>query len=80
MIELCFTETMVSVIVENGALPVLVKRLLASPPLEDAQLAYEYEVEKGSAFALGLLAIQVTSILSFLIFYSKLILDDFICT
>lgn len=48
-------------IVEGGAVPVLVKHLQA-PPSEEGDRGvrpYEHEVEKGSAFALGLLAVKV---------------------
>ncbi|XP_042401271.1 ARM REPEAT PROTEIN INTERACTING WITH ABF2-like [Zingiber officinale] len=59
------TEEAVSVIVEGGAVPALVKHLQEPPPLlvrdgsasgEDRPL--EHEVENGSAFALGLLAMK----------------------
>ena len=54
-----FVEEIVSVIVDCGAVPVLVTHLQL-PPLGDAPTRlYEYEVEKGSAFALGLLAVKV---------------------
>lgn len=48
-------------IVEGGAVPALVKHLQAPPILEgDRGLKpFEHEVEKGSAFALGLLAVKV---------------------
>lgn len=49
------------VIVEGGAVPVLVKHLQA-PPCGDGDAAlkpFEHDVEKGSAFALGYLAIKV---------------------
>ena len=52
-----------NVIVEGGAIPALVKHLQA-PPLVDRvekPLPFEHEVEKGSAFALGLLAVKVIS-------------------
>lgn len=58
---LCFVEDVVNVIVEGGAVPVLVKHLQA-PPSEEGDRGvrpYEHEVEKGSAFALGLLAVKV---------------------
>ena len=51
-----------NVIVEGGAVPALVKHLQAPPVGEsDCQSSkpYEHEVEKGSAFALGLLAVKV---------------------
>lgn len=49
-------------IVEGGAVPALVKHLQAPPSGEgDRSLKpYEHEVEKGSAFALGLLAVKVS--------------------
>lgn len=56
-----FAEEVVNVIVEGGAIPALVKHLQA-PPVEDCDkkaLPFEHEVEKGSAFALGLLAVKV---------------------
>lgn len=55
------SEDFVDAIVEEGAVPVLVKHLQA-PPYSDgdeAQKSFEHEVEKGSAFALGYLAIKV---------------------
>ena len=62
-----FAEETVDAIVECGAIPVLVKRLPA--PLADggdgAVVAFEHEVEKGCAFALGLLAVKVRSIFAF---------------
>ncbi|XP_042404917.1 ARM REPEAT PROTEIN INTERACTING WITH ABF2-like [Zingiber officinale] len=63
--ELAKSEEAVSVIVEGGAVPALVKHLQEPPPLlvrdgsasgEDRPL--EHEVENGSAFALGLLAMK----------------------
>ncbi|PON80129.1 Voltage dependent potassium channel [Parasponia andersonii] len=50
----------VNVIVEGGAVPALVKHLQAPPLLENDRgpKPYEHEVEKGSAFALGLLAVK----------------------
>lgn len=54
-------------IVEGGAVPALVKHLQA-PPLSEGDRSskpYEHEVEKGSAFALGLLAVKVTLLLLF---------------
>ena len=54
-------EEVVNVIVEGGAVPALVKHLQAPPTIEgDRSLKpFEHEVEKGSAFALGLLAVKV---------------------
>ncbi|XP_022722644.1 ARM REPEAT PROTEIN INTERACTING WITH ABF2-like isoform X1 [Durio zibethinus] len=58
--ELAKNEEVVSVIVEGGAVPALVKHLQA-PPCEDGDRSpkpFEHEVEKRSAFALGLLAVK----------------------
>ncbi|GMI71933.1 ARM repeat protein interacting with ABF2 [Hibiscus trionum] len=58
--ELAKNEEVVNVIVEGGAVPALVKHLQA-PPCEDDDRGpkpFEHEVEKGSAFALGLLAVK----------------------
>ncbi|PPR81814.1 hypothetical protein GOBAR_AA38896 [Gossypium barbadense] len=58
--ELAKNEEVVNVIVEGGAVPALVKHLQA-PPCEDGDRSpkpFEHEVEKGSAFALGLLAVK----------------------
>lgn len=58
-------EEVVSVIVEGGAVPALIMHLQAPPLSENDRiqkpLPFEHEVEKGSAFALGLLAVKVTS-------------------
>jgi hypothetical protein len=60
-------EEVVNVIVEGGAVPVLVCHLKV-PPTEAAAgeehqpRPFEHEVEKGAAFALGLLAVKVRSI------------------
>lgn len=54
-------EEVVNVIVEGGAVPALVKHLQA-PSCEDGDRSskpFEHEVEKRSAFALGLLAVKV---------------------
>ncbi|XP_038906693.1 ARM REPEAT PROTEIN INTERACTING WITH ABF2 [Benincasa hispida] len=58
--ELAKNEEVVNVIVEGGAVPALVKHLQAPPTVEgDRSLKpFEHEVEKGSAFALGLLAVK----------------------
>ena len=51
-----------NVIVEGGAVPALVRHLQAPPvsiDVDDGQRPFEHEVEKGSAFALGLLAVKV---------------------
>ncbi|GAV74791.1 Arm domain-containing protein/BTB domain-containing protein [Cephalotus follicularis] len=58
--ELAKNEEVVNVIVEGGAVPALVKHLQA-PPLSETDRGvkpFEHEVEKGSAFALGLLAVK----------------------
>ncbi|KAJ1423782.1 SKP1/BTB/POZ domain superfamily [Sesbania bispinosa] len=58
--DLAKNEEVVNVIVEGCAIPALVKHLQA-PPLSDCvqkPLPFEHEVEKGSAFALGLLAVK----------------------
>ena len=59
-----------NVIVEGGAIPALVKHLQAPPLAESDRLPrpmpFEHEVEKGSAFALGLLAVKVILLFSFL--------------
>lgn len=50
-----------NVIVEGGAVPALIKHLQPPPLPEHGDLKpFEHEVEKGSAFALGLLAVKVT--------------------
>ncbi|XP_031101251.1 ARM REPEAT PROTEIN INTERACTING WITH ABF2-like [Ipomoea triloba] len=59
--ELAKNEEFVNVIVECGAVPALVRNLL--PPVPEGErdsgpIQYEHEVEKGSAFTLGLLAIK----------------------
>ena len=69
-----------NVIVEGGAVPALVKHLQAPPRSEvdrSSTKHCEHEVEKGSAFALGLLAVKVTS--RFVIFeiFNQLILEPF---
>ncbi|KAM6545407.1 hypothetical protein CsatB_026143 [Cannabis sativa] len=58
--ELAKNEEVVNVIVEGGAVPALVKHLQAPPSLESdrGSKPYEHEVEKGCAFALGLLAVK----------------------
>ncbi|GAU14871.1 hypothetical protein TSUD_46640 [Trifolium subterraneum] len=60
--DLAKNEEVVNVIVEGGAIPALIKHLQA-PPVNDCvpkPLPFEHEVEKGSAFALGLLAVKST--------------------
>ncbi|KAM3707364.1 hypothetical protein ACJW31_02G019100 [Castanea mollissima] len=58
--ELAKNEEVVNVIVEGGAVPALVKHLQAPACSEGERSSkpYEHEVEKGSAFALGLLAVK----------------------
>ncbi|KAL3578213.1 hypothetical protein D5086_019717 [Populus alba] len=59
--ELAKNEEVVNLIVEGGAVPALVKHLQVPPSSEidhDASKPFEHEVEKGSAFALGLLAVK----------------------
>lgn len=58
--ELAKNEEVVNIIVEGGAVPLLVKHLQAPPSTaEDGGVKpYEHEVEKASAFALGLLAVK----------------------
>ncbi|KAK0607653.1 hypothetical protein LWI29_018177 [Acer saccharum] len=59
--ELAKNEEVVNWIVEGGAVPALVKHLQAPPPTSEADgnsKPFEHEVEKGSAFALGLLAVK----------------------
>ncbi|XP_027115635.1 ARM REPEAT PROTEIN INTERACTING WITH ABF2-like isoform X1 [Coffea arabica] len=59
--ELAKNEEIVNVIVDCGAVPALVRHLQAPPPVREGDSAprpYEHEVEKGSAFTLGLLAIK----------------------
>ncbi|KAB5537803.1 hypothetical protein DKX38_015336 [Salix brachista] len=62
--ELAKNEEVVNLIVEGGAVPALVKHLQVPPSSEidhDNSKPFEHEVEKGSAFALGLLAVKVCS-------------------
>ncbi|KAL3827938.1 hypothetical protein ACJIZ3_016740 [Penstemon smallii] len=59
--ELAKNEDVVNLIVDCEAVPSLVRHLQAPPPVREgdsAQRPYEHEVEKGSAFTLGLLAIK----------------------
>ncbi|GAB2220167.1 hypothetical protein Drorol1_Dr00007810 [Drosera rotundifolia] len=59
--ELAKSEDRVGDIVEQGAVEVLVKNLKEPPMEADEETTvkpYEHEVEKGSAFALGLLAVK----------------------
>lgn len=58
--ELAKNEEFVNYIVDGGAVPALVKHLCA-PPWSEGDVdskPFEHEVEKGSAFALGLLAVK----------------------
>ncbi len=61
LLVILFAEEVVNVIVEGGAIPALIKHLQAPPVTDCVQkpLPFEHEVEKGSAFALGLLAVKV---------------------
>jgi hypothetical protein len=56
-----FVEEVVDTIVDCGAVPALLVHLQTPPPLrgENGPKLYEHEVEKGSAYALGLLAVKV---------------------
>ncbi|KAG5587137.1 hypothetical protein H5410_047571 [Solanum commersonii] len=59
--EFAKNEEIVNVIVDCGAVPALVQHLQAPPHVsegEGSHMPYEHEVEKGSAFTLGLLAIK----------------------
>ncbi|KAK6937532.1 Armadillo [Dillenia turbinata] len=59
--EFAKNEEVVNLIVECGAVPALVKHLQEPPLLDDVQSSLkplEHEVEKGSAFTLGLLAVR----------------------
>ncbi|MCD7465984.1 hypothetical protein HAX54_002283 [Datura stramonium] len=57
------SKAIVNVVLDCGAVPALVKHLQA-PSLrsegDGGQMLYEHEVEKGSDFTLGLLAIKVS--------------------
>ncbi|KAA8527574.1 hypothetical protein F0562_034711 [Nyssa sinensis] len=58
--ELAKNEEVVNVIVDGRAVPALVKHLQAPPSEgEHSPKPFEHEVEKGSAFALGLLAVKL---------------------
>lgn len=61
---------MVNVIVDCGAVPALVKHLQAPAVVKgcSSPRPYEHEVEKGSAYALGLLAVKVIRVYCFLAF------------
>jgi hypothetical protein len=59
--ELAKNEDVVNVIVEGGAVPVLVCHLVEPAAVEAVQeqpRPFQHEVEKGAAFALGLLAVK----------------------
>ncbi|KAI3676410.1 hypothetical protein L1987_86017 [Smallanthus sonchifolius] len=57
--ELAKNEDIVNLIVESGVVPALVRHLQAPPSKEIAvPRPYEHEVEKGSAYTLGILAIK----------------------
>ncbi|KAK6141397.1 hypothetical protein DH2020_024845 [Rehmannia glutinosa] len=59
--DLARNEDMVNVIVDCAAVPTLVRHLQAPPLVREGDTGprpYEHEVEKGSAFTLGLLAIK----------------------
>ncbi|KAH9785864.1 ARM REPEAT PROTEIN INTERACTING WITH ABF2 [Citrus sinensis] len=58
LVEFAKNEEIVSLIVDNGAVPALVEHLQTPPQLTNAQIPYEHEVEKECAFALGLLAVK----------------------
>ncbi|PKA54839.1 arm repeat protein interacting with ABF2 [Apostasia shenzhenica] len=67
--DLAKNEELVNVIVENGAVPALVRHLQEPTPLPrdggcGGERHYEHDVEKGSAFALGLLAVKVIKFLT----------------
>ncbi|GFZ06032.1 ARM repeat protein interacting with ABF2 [Actinidia rufa] len=56
-----FTEEIVDLIVDSGAVAALVRHLQAPPPLREGQSSskpHEHEVEKGSAFTLWHLAVK----------------------
>ncbi|OMP05069.1 BTB/POZ-like protein [Corchorus olitorius] len=57
--ELAKNEDIVDLIVECGAIPALVKHLQTPPLFTEGDVKpFEFEVEKGSAFTLGLLAVK----------------------
>ncbi|KAG6774480.1 hypothetical protein POTOM_021833 [Populus tomentosa] len=59
--QIAKNEEVVDTIVDCGAVPALVLHLQTPPPLrgENGPKLHEHEVEKGSAYALGLLAVKV---------------------
>lgn len=61
-----------SVIIDAGAIPALIKHLHEPEFVPDSEVHggtrhFEYEVEKGSAIALGLLAVKVIDYFAFLL-------------
>ncbi|XP_072975795.1 ARM REPEAT PROTEIN INTERACTING WITH ABF2 isoform X2 [Typha angustifolia] len=56
--EFAKNEEVVNVIVEGGSVPALVRHLEEPPSVGEGERPFEHEVEKGSAFALGLLAVK----------------------
>ncbi|KAJ6306657.1 hypothetical protein OIU78_021885 [Salix suchowensis] len=58
--QIAKNEEVVDTIVDCGAVPALVVHLQTPPPLrgENGPKLYEHEVEKGSAYVLGLLAVK----------------------
>ncbi|KAJ8899363.1 hypothetical protein K2173_018337 [Erythroxylum novogranatense] len=58
--QLAKNEEIVNLIVDSGAVPALVMHLQPPPVsrVDGGSIPYEHEVEKGSAFALGLLAVK----------------------
>lgn len=59
--ELAKNEEIVNLIVDCGAVPALVQHLQLPPPTREGDsgpIPYAHEVEKGSAFTLGMLAIK----------------------
>lgn len=62
----------IDILVQNGAVDALVPHLSAPPLLHrDDHVAYEHEVEKDAAFALGLLAIKVRGFTLLVVFRSR---------
>jgi hypothetical protein len=62
----------IDILVQNGAVDALVPHLSAPPLLHrDDHVAYEHEVEKDAAFALGLLAIKVRGFTLLVVFSSR---------
>lgn len=73
--DLAKNEEIVNVIVEGGAVPALIKHL--QPPAENnyvqKPLPFVHEVEKGSSFTLGVLAVKM-----FALNYSELVKGNFL--